>query len=329
LQTIWDLPHYGEARFCYGANPAVIFFRYDRAANKTSIVKKELNGDEHTIAEFPKNRDERSLSCSEDGMTVAALSDEMDDKGAELFIVRGGQISHYRYSQYYPVAIAGIRSLLSSDGRNIALREVPKLVSGPDLLREMRVFVNPEGHNVFFEGNVAYLDQDKMIEKYSYEQHQWKRQTVFVKPPKFGAYEIARCGDRDIATLSDDETVRVRILDQREPSRNDWLERTGVRKILRNYLKPTVVTASYRYCAFPVYGADGVKVEGLVRFDGRKLQRFSFADPNVALANRYVAFSKDGCYALIAMVTWVPPRSQLVYPPQIRLLGASSQQCKP
>jgi hypothetical protein len=164
LQTVWDLPHYGDARFCYEANPAIIFLRYDKTVNKTLIIKKELNGDERTIGEFPKNGDERSLSCSEDGKTVAVLGDDVDGNDAELFIARDGQISRYRFSRYYPLAVIGVHSLLSTDGRSVALPEIPILVSGPDLLKEMRIFVSPDGHNVFFEGGRAYLDQDKTIE---------------------------------------------------------------------------------------------------------------------------------------------------------------------
>src|ERR1700736_1755566 len=66
LQTVWSFDHQGVARFCYDQIAALIYFKYDAAATKTSIVRKELDGGEHSIGEIPGTPNEVSLSCSDD-----------------------------------------------------------------------------------------------------------------------------------------------------------------------------------------------------------------------------------------------------------------------
>src|SRR5215813_1035843 len=55
LQTVWEFPHQGIARFCYDQNLAIIFFRYDQSNRKSLVVTKGLDGQERVIAEFPGN----------------------------------------------------------------------------------------------------------------------------------------------------------------------------------------------------------------------------------------------------------------------------------
>jgi hypothetical protein len=328
LQTVWSFDHQGVARFCYDQIPAVIYFKYDAAATKTSIVRKELDGGEHSIGEIPGTPNEVSLSCSDDGTTVAGL----DGDRRVLFLLRGTGMSLYRLSRYWPYGFGGMYSLLAPDGKSITLPELPELTHGTDLLKEISVFVVQEDNNRFFQSSGAYLDEDHQIKKYGYIDNTWKEIGTFRKPDNFGVNEIARCGDHEIATLSDDETSKFMVLDESLPMARDWLGRLGVRKILQAHRSSgVVITGSHGRCAFPLHRLDQPAWigEGIVRFDGQGIQPFLFPDRPIAIATRDVSLSKDGCYTLIQMFKQVPDVPQFTMPQQVRLSRVPAQYCNP
>jgi len=325
LQTVWEFPHQGIARFCYDQNLAIVFFRYDQSNRKSLVVTKGLDGQERVIAEFPGNPNERSISCSEDGKTIAAL----DGQRKTLFVAHNASKSLYRFSRYYAYSITGMRSLLAPYGGGISLPEIPELLSGPDLLKEMKVFIFENGDRTFFEMDNMYLDSDKEIIKYRHSDDGWKSGEKFDKPSNFYVRDIARCAKRDIATLSDDETARFMVLESRHIDGQDWLHNIGVRRILQNYRATIVITGSYGHCAFPLYSlrSRGLVAEGVIRVDSQGLTKFVFPEPRVGLANDEVLFSKDGCYVLVRMFAQVPDVAQFTLPQKVRLLRVSSRQC--
>ena len=49
LSIVWSASLPGVPRLCYDKTPAVIYMKYDVARKTTSIMKRELNGDEHLL----------------------------------------------------------------------------------------------------------------------------------------------------------------------------------------------------------------------------------------------------------------------------------------
>jgi hypothetical protein len=315
LSTIWGFDHQGIARFCYDEIPAVIYPKYDVARKMTSILKRELDGEEHVVGEFPGSPDDRSLSCSQDGQTIVALG---EGKRKSLFLSQGTRTSIYLFPGDWLFSNVGLYSLISPDGKSITLPERPTLVAGPDLLKELKVFPYT-GHVIFFMEGYAYSDQGDKIYKYGYANGEWKVQQEIKRPQNFSLSEVARCGDHDVATLVGADSSRFAVLGDEAPvSKQDWLDRVGVRKLLRKYSDPIFITGSYGACAFPLrrravrLGA----ANGLARFDANDLQLFSFPDREVGLGDDEVNFSKDGCYALIRAS------------PVTRLLAVQSPRCR-
>ena len=178
LRIVWSFDHDGIARLCQEQGPAVIYFKCDIAREVTSILKRELSGEERLIAQFPGSPDERSLSCSEDGRTIAAL----DTQREKLFLMQGANTALYRIPRYWAFSNVGIYSLLAPDGRSITLPEAPTLVAGVDLLRDMRILPN-DSHSIFFVESHVYVDREDGIHTYLFVGGEWKEQGQRFKRP--------------------------------------------------------------------------------------------------------------------------------------------------
>jgi hypothetical protein len=324
LAVVWSFANDEIVYPCYDQTFAIIYFKYDRARNVTSIWKKELNGDERVIAEFPGVREMRSLSCSQDGKTIAAVA-EVDINNSEkvIFLLRGDDKALYKIPHYWPFSRTGTYTLLSPDGETIALPEVPTLISGIDLLRDIKLLVSQ--YNLFFIGHYAYKNDDKDIVKYEYVDDRWKeRSRQVVRPSGYDATEIARCGDHDVASLMGVDDSREMVLGEKSPSQQDWLGRIGVRKLFDKYEQPTVITSSHGACAFllrPLH-THRLKATGLARFDSNGVQVYSLPYGGIRAGQDDVYFSKDGCYVLL-QGGWSPPG----VPGNIHLLAVKSPRC--
>jgi hypothetical protein len=318
LKTVWGFDQLGIARFCYDKTPAVIYPKYDVARKMTSIVKRELDGDEHVVGEFPGSPDPRSLSCSQDGQTIVALGTIGAELQASLFLSQGTRTSIYLFPSSWLFSNVGLYSLLSPDGTSITLPEQPGLVAGPDLLKDMTVFPNDKKHNVFFMDGYAYLDEKDDVYKYVHSDGNWKKQRAAKRPPEYNVSEVARCGDHDVATLIGTDSSRFTVFGEDLPPKQDWLERIGVRKLLRKHGNPESITGSYGACALPLRdrAAPQGAAHGLARFDANGLQLFAFPEREVWLGDDDVNFSKDGCYVLIRAA------------PGTRLLAVQSPRCQ-
>jgi hypothetical protein len=109
LRLVWGFSHAGIARFCYDKTPAVIYPKYDVVRKMTSILKRELDGQERVVGEFPGSPDPRSLSCSQDGQTIVALG---GDHRESLFIAKGTQTSVYLIPHFWVFSNVGLYSLI-------------------------------------------------------------------------------------------------------------------------------------------------------------------------------------------------------------------------
>jgi hypothetical protein len=293
-------------QLCYDQVPAIAYLEYDVKREVSLIKKIELNGDQHVIAEFPGNREPTSLSCSRDGQTIAAVAS--DERGNSLFLMRGKDTALYSMPHYWPFSKMGLYSLLSPDGKSIRLPEIPIFVAGVDLLREMKIFLDGEGH-VFFMDDYLYFvrsfhsgnSEKQTASKYVDVGGQWiKRQERKISPD--AVVEIARCGDHDVASLVGDSVSSI-VLDEAFDAKRDWLARVGARRLFRKHDEPERITGGNGACAFPLLRPVRVThlrvATGLARLDANGLQTFSFPYPDDVRLRDEIYFTKDGCYVLV------------------------------
>lgn len=318
LSMVWSFAHQGLVYPCYDQTFAIIYFKYDAARKVSSIWKKELNGEEHVVAEFPGVREERSLSCSQDGQTISAFA-TADIKMTEslLLLFRGKDSARYR-SGYWSLTRSGVYSLMAPDGMSIALAKEMTLVAGKDLLQEMNIFPDKVG-GIFFMDGYVYEDRDNVIHKYLAVDGEWKEQGQPIwHPQDFTPNEIARCGDHELTSLIGFDSTRFMVLGDTPRGKHDWLARIGVRNLFRKYIEPVTLTNSYGACVFPLLRRHTLKtLVGLARIDEHGLRTFSLPYGEASLLNDDVFFSKDGCYALIQLVG-----------SEVQLLHVESQQCQ-
>ncbi|WP_127076770.1 hypothetical protein [Rhodomicrobium lacus] len=329
LVTIWEFPHRGIARFCYDKEPAVIYFKYDISQRLTSIMKKDLNGAETSIGSFPEGPDERSLSCSDDGRTVAALN----VSESILFVSKDKERASYKIPKHLPYSVSGVNSLLSPDGESMILPEMPALIDGPDVLKEMKVFISGNTYREFLSNDYVFIDEGDKITELQYDGNTWIKKKYINKKIDFYTNEIAKCDNHYIASLGNDDG-ELGFVDLSTPTDGrDWLNDAGVQIIMRLYSKKTIY-GRYGICAFTLLKSDAriFKPERLARVDATGLKTFSFSEPDIVFAWEEVSFSKDGCYALIQRFSEVRERFDFTafdftQPQHVRLLGVKSEQC--
>lgn len=321
LEAVWSFKNKDFAYPCYDQAFAIIYFKYDAVRRVSSIWKRELNGEEHMLAEFPGVRDGTSLSCSRDGQIIAAIADaDINSSDKVLFLIRGKDTALYKFSHYWPFSRQGTYSLLAPDGKAIALPETPSLIRGSDLLQDMKIFPERQGA-VFFMDDYVYLDEDNGARKYLAVDGGWKEQGQLIKYPRnFGPNEIARCAGHDVASLIGFDSSRFMVFGEASPSKKDWLARIGIRELFRKNREPVRLTNSYGTCVFPLLSPDAPvsTIVGLARVDATGLQTFSLPYAQASLLNYDVYFSKDGCYVLIGLVGY-----------EIQLLRVRSERCQP
>jgi hypothetical protein len=314
----------GKVRFCYDQVPEIIYFQHDGKTELTDIVARSIDGRVRTIAQFPGFGVERSLSCSVDGSTIAALGGDED----HLYIVRASQVSVYKFDSSLMYSVAGQYSLLSPDGSMISVPGEPIHVSGPDVLRQMK-FLRTERY-VFFENGAAYVDEDRSIDLYQYSDDGWKKQRSIAKPAGFAVHEISRCGSHILASISDDNDFRFLTLDEQTTGGVDWLNRIGVRGLLGAFNDLKAIDGGYGRCIFPLSPKRDVRhpLLGIATFDNESTQRFSIEGPLLALSDDEIRLSKDGCYALFLTFKQIPEIPQFTMRQQAVVLKLAAPGCK-
>lgn len=314
----------GKVRFCYDRAPEIIYFRYDRETDRTSVEARSIDGVVRTVFEFSGMGDPRSLSCSVDGSTIAVLSSSQD----HLYIFQASQLSTYKFLHWRLYSVAGEYSLLSPDGSMISALDEPTHVSGPDALAQMRFLKTDE--RVFFERGYAYVDEDnRTIDVYRYTDG-WKRLRSIAIPPGFGTREISRCGSHLVASVTDDNDFRLLEFDAQGMISTDWLSRIGFKALLRAFNDLMPVVGGYGRCAFPLLPRRDVRkpLLGLVTFDDQGILRFAVEGPRLALSDDEIRLSKDGCYALFTAFKQVPKIPEFTMPQQAVVLKLAAPGCE-
>lgn len=322
VATTFDLQ--GKVRFCYDRDPAVVYFQYDKETNKTYVKSRWIDDHELTVFQFDGTADERSLSCSLDGSKIVALDGEQQ----KLFIWQAESVSVYRFDKPLLYSVLGKYSLLSSDGSTIALPSVPIHVSGPDFLAKMRSFAPDKSWSAFFEGGDAYVDEKRSIDVYRYESG-WRKRESIAKSPGFSVKEIARCGGHVVASLSDDDSGSLKILDENSPESTDWLARVGIRSLLSKFRSTVAIDGGYGQCVLPLIRKHDVReiLEELVAIDGDRIRRYKIAGARLGFSDDEVRLSKDGCYALFRTFKRVPEIPQFTMPQQAVVLRLDAPDC--
>jgi len=95
----------GRARFCYDRVPEIIYFQHDQERDLTSLEARSIDGHVRTLFQFPGFGNEGSLSCSQDGSTIAAIYGH-DQK---LFIQKGSEVAVYEFAKPLLYSVIGIR----------------------------------------------------------------------------------------------------------------------------------------------------------------------------------------------------------------------------
>ena len=315
----------GKVRFCYDRDLEIIYFK-NEVSGRTVVEARSIDGHTRTIFELARPGDQRSLSCSSDGSTIAALDNAQD----HLYIYRSSQISIYRFDRSLLDSAAGQYSLLSRDGASISVPGDPIHVSGPDVLKQMQFLKTERGEHAFFEGGSAYVDRSRHIDLYQYSGESWRKLKSISKPSGFYVQEIARCGNHVVASLSDDSVFRFKALDEDLAERDDWLNRVGFRKLLKEFNNLMVVNGGYERCAFPLLRKRDVRkvLLGIVTFDDENIQRFAIKGSSLAMSDDEVRLSKDGCYALLMAFKSVPKIPEFTLRQQAVVLKLAAPGCK-
>jgi hypothetical protein len=284
-----------KVRFCYDKDPEIIYFRHDASSNRTIVEARSLDNRTRALFDFPGLANPRSLSCSIDGSTIAALS---GDNG-HLYIFQSSQLLAYEIQRPTLDNVKGFYSLLSPDGKMIGLYGDPVHRSGADAIANMKMFKVARGDSVFFDEDAAYVDEEHEIARYQYLDGGWGRQGSISKPLDYSVIEVSRCGNRLVASLSDDEHLGLLDPEKREAGRDDWLKRVGVRTLLKNYSDQIEIDGSYRQCVMPLFRKRDFRkrLAGIVTFNHEAMQRFAVGGEEFVIDDK-IDISKDGCLAL-------------------------------
>lgn len=194
----------GSAVLCYKDRPSFVFAS-ERPDGKNVVSIVPFDGSPKEILGFYGRTVSSTLSCSADGQTIALVSKSMSGTDYDLFVIRDGSSSRYRLRQwttFFP--IVGTTSLLSEDGDAIALPASPEHISGPDIMRDMRLFVY-EG-KAFFANRSIVNDRGATLEQLSPKGNRWERRSKLEKKAALFVEQAGYCFGHTIAVLRVDES---------------------------------------------------------------------------------------------------------------------------
>lgn len=203
LERVFPL---GKGSFvsCYTDNPSFIF-ALGNLDGINSIRFVPFDGPPTDLFGFSGKIVSPTLSCSDDGKTIAFVRKGAGNTDYDLIIIKSGVPSLYRlghWTTFFP--IVGTTSLLSEDGDAIALPANPEHISGPDIIRSMRLFVY-DGKAFFSNGSIIH-DSGMAIEQLSFEDGQWARHAVIDKNPSLFVEQAGYCFGHTIAVVQVDES---------------------------------------------------------------------------------------------------------------------------
>jgi hypothetical protein len=298
----------GDAVLCYDKDPAFVFA--STSSSTTSSIKLILfDGRQEEIVSINGGILPDSLSCSDDGRTIAFVREKGSSQDFGLFIIKDGAISEYNFKNWadeYP--IEGTRSLLSEDGRGIALPGSPSHVSGPDIIRQMHLFVYENG-KPFFVNDALLFDRGTTLESLSFDGSMWKRMFIVEKDPSLFLEQAGLCFDRLIALASADEADKpgkIFDLTSGKFQKPDWPDASQVIARTKQLGNALVAGASYNRCFYVVekWVTNHFDLKALAVIEHGSASVFIVPNDltgnreGTTLASRRIGITKDGCYVL-------------------------------
>ena len=302
----------GDAVLCYDRDLAFAFVPTGSTGSNT-IKLVSLNGDQKVLFQVTEKIVEHSLSCSGDGTTIALVG-ENPSKGFDLFVLREGIASTYHLSNWSNVfPFEGVRSLLSESGHGIALPSQPVHMSGPDVLREMHLFVYPgEDSRVYFANENVVIERKELIEVLSFNGSRWARKLAKAKDPLLYIEQAGSCSDHIIGVFAIDESNSPsQLYDLTSGNLTKVRRFDRFQRLIKKEPKTNLVGSSdQNQCVYALERWDA-DLTSFVVFDqsGEELfavpQNLTGTGEVTSLANRRIALSKDGCRVLVN--TYVQP----------------------
>lgn len=278
---------------CYDRAPKFIYVVNRKVG--TTLEQMSFDGVSSIVAGFPRPLNELSLSCSEDGSLIAVV-----DSSSSLYLVKNGVMSEYRFEA--PV-LGALRShgLLAEDGRTIALPERPAHVSGPDILKDMHVFVGQNDGDTFVLPDKVYVHRpgQRSIDVYEYREGAWRPSGSVTVPETVNFLaSVTRCSGRDVVTLTEYDAYLYYDVTVKRIDRNDWLKQIGFRRELqrRRFGKAQIHSGRFGHCAWSVRNERIVPspLTALIVADESGIRVYRIKEQLTDTVAE-IEFTKDGC----------------------------------
>src|SRR5262249_30824234 len=144
-----------------------------------AIRAMNFSGVQRDIAAFPDPLSEASLSCAADGSLIAVLSKDL----THLHMIKNGVLSGYHFREAASLKAYQPGELLSEKGDAIKLPGQPILDSGPDIIKDLKLFIDDNNAiaPVFLVGGKAYVERRASgasrsghLETYEYDGRSWE-----------------------------------------------------------------------------------------------------------------------------------------------------------
>jgi hypothetical protein len=322
-KIVWSLDHQGLGKFCYDRNHEIIYFKYDQSTNTTSIRSATLDGNERVIARFTGPPDERSLSCSDDGATIAAFNADQ----TALYIVRSGRLSAYSFDRPLLYSVHGLHSLLGGNGNIIALPSMPHHFFGPDIIGDFTLFLHKYTEESYIVNNTVYVSDENRIFAYDLIDQIWVKRNAATLSAGFAANEISDCDGHIIVSSSNDEISKYYVLGR---SDGDLINKLGITKLLRTFSNPVRITGGYGHCVFPLISRADIirRIIVAIAVVGRdNVEMVFIPPPTTSLGGEDIRLTKDGCYALLSAFKQAANVPQFTLPKELMALRLSSRAC--
>jgi len=308
----------GDAVFCYDVRPAFVF-ALTGVDGPHGILLVPFDGEATEIFNISGKILAGTLSCSDDGQTIAFVRENGETDGFDLFIVKSGIASQYHLSAWSSAfPIEGTTSLLSEDGAGIALPAKPIHVAGPDVIQKMHSFIY-DGKPYFSNGSLIY-DHGRFIQGFSFTGDFWKTHFSISKDPLFFIQQAGYCFGHTIAVgqieESEDDLEQLydlthgRLEKVRLGGFSDLLSRAKRMKL------GSLLTSASRYdkCIYAFANWESTKYDlkgfAIVERNGAHFYRIQENLTNdgdeITLANFRIGVTKDGCAALVSTYANAP-----------------------
>jgi len=213
------------------------------------------------------------------------------------------------------------------------------LVSGPDIIARMKLFVYDDG-NTFFSGEKLVHDRETTIESLAGSGSKWVVESVIPKEPSKYINEVSHCFGRTLAIVADEQAERNEILELAGDSlsKPSWLKvAAGANGTKAKELIYAASSDSDR-CILAVIRPKAVNIPygplrafSVIDAGGPKSFSLSTSAPTkgaeaIQLSSARIGITKDGCFAVATAFVHEPKIPQFTLPQHVLLFRLSGTQ---